>query len=202
VFPTPEDGPFPVQTSLYGASKVAAEGFATAFATGFGLGVSVCRLVSVLGERYSHGHVVDFVTSLMGDPRHLTVLGDGYQTKAYVHVDDCVAGLLAATGESFGTIGIYNVAGEGTMTVRESLSWTCEELGVDPEVRFTGGERGWIGDSPRIEVSTARLRKTGWAPTVPLREAVVRTVRDVRRHLCLAAGSVRPGGGLDGGGPA
>ncbi len=91
VFPTPEDAPFPVQTSLYGASKLAGEGMIGAYAHGFGFTGVVFRFVSILGERYTHGHVFDFYCALKRDPDRLRVLGDGRQEKSYLYVGDCVA---------------------------------------------------------------------------------------------------------------
>src|SRR5688572_24738758 len=98
VFPTPEDCPFPVQTSLYGASKVGAEGLIEAYCEGFGFSGIIFRFVSILGERYSHGHLFDFYRSLRSDPQQLEVLGDGRQTKSYLYVADCVAAMRLALG--------------------------------------------------------------------------------------------------------
>ena len=96
VFPTPEDAPFPLQTSLYGASKLAGEGMIGAYAHGFGFTGVVLRFVSILGERYTHGHVYDFYCALKRDPHRLRVLGDGRQEKSYLYVEDCIDGILAA----------------------------------------------------------------------------------------------------------
>ncbi|MEM6796906.1 MAG: NAD-dependent epimerase/dehydratase family protein, partial [Acidobacteriota bacterium] len=96
VFPTPEDAPLPVQTSLYGASKLAAEGLISAYAHGFGFTAWIFRFVSILGPHYSHGHVFDFAAKLLADPHDIEVLGDGRQRKSYLHVADCVDGMLRA----------------------------------------------------------------------------------------------------------
>ena len=96
VFPTPEDAPFPLQTSLYAASKLAGEGLIEAYAAGFGFTGLICRFVSILGERYTHGHVFDFYRALKRDPTRLRVLGDGRQEKSYLYVQDCIAAILAA----------------------------------------------------------------------------------------------------------
>ena len=110
VFPTPEDCPFPRQTSLYGASKLAGEGLIQAFCEGYGFGGVICRFVSILGERYTHGHLFDFYRSLMLDPTTLSVLGNGKQTKSYLYVGDCIAAmlLLVDTSES-GRCTTYNL---------------------------------------------------------------------------------------------
>ena len=99
-FPTPEDAPFPVQTSLYAASKLAGEGLIGAYAHGYGFTGLVFRFVSILGERYTHGHVFDFFKALKRDPTRLTVLGDGRQEKSYLYVGDCVRAIAAAVARS------------------------------------------------------------------------------------------------------
>ena len=96
VVPTPEDAPFPVQTSIYGTSKLAAEGLLTSYALGYGFRAWIFRFVSLLGPRYTHGHVIDFWRRLRRDPTRLDVLGDGHQKKSYLHVGDCVSGMLLA----------------------------------------------------------------------------------------------------------
>ena len=178
IFPTPEDAPFPLQTSLYGASKLACEGLIEAYAAGFGMTGIICRFVSILGERYSHGHVIDFYRSLKADPSKITVLGDGQQEKSYLYVQDCVGAMLAATSHHLGRGGahVYNLGTNETVIVDESLAVICATLGVDPVVEHTGGRRGWTGDSPLIRLDTSKLRNLGWSPTLTIRGAVARTV--------------------------
>ncbi|HET8646404.1 MAG TPA: NAD-dependent epimerase/dehydratase family protein [Vicinamibacteria bacterium] len=183
--PTREDAPFPVQTSLYGASKLAAEGLLTAYAEGYGFEAWIFRLVSVLGERYSHGHVFDFYRRLRGGETQVEVLGDGRQRKSYVYVQDCVSALLLALEPSPARVTILNVGGPGTCTVEESLGWIGEALGVQPRPRPTGGDRGWPGDSPCVWLDTARLEARGWRPTVDIRESVRRTVRYLQANEWL-----------------
>lgn len=176
VFPTPETCPFPVQTSLYGASKLAAEALIAAYCSGFGFQGIALRLVSVLGERYTHGHVFDFYKKLLADPRRIEVLGDGRQRKSYLHVQDCVEGIVLATARAAGGFQAFNLGRPDYCTVDESLDWICEHLRVSPERRYAGGERGWIGDSPFVLLDGARLRALGFCPRVGLREAVIRTL--------------------------
>jgi UDP-glucose 4-epimerase len=177
VFPTPEDCPFPVQTSLYGASKLAAEGLIEAYAEGYGFEGTILRFVSILGERYTHGHLFDFYRSLRVDPQSLVVLGDGRQTKSYLYVGDCVeAMMLLANRETDSALGIYNLGSDETTTVEESVRAVCAHLGVKPEVTHTGGERGWVGDSPLIQLDCSRLRALGWRPTSTIPTAVARTL--------------------------
>lgn len=177
VIPTPEDAPIPVQTSLYGASKMAAEGFIEAYAEGFGLRVLIFRFVSLLGERYTHGHVVDFVRQLRAHPDRLDVLGNGLQRKSYLYVGDCVDAMLIALRASPGNVGVYNLGAPEYCELNDSIGWICATLGVTPELAYTGGDRGWIGDNPFIFLDCARMTALGWAPTLGIRDAVVRTVR-------------------------
>jgi UDP-glucose 4-epimerase len=178
VFPTPEDAPFPLQTSLYGASKLACEGLIEAYVAGYGFTGLIFRFVSILGERYTHGHVFDFYRALKLDPAHLQVLGDGRQEKSYLYVKDCLEAMLTAAGrhEHGGGALIYNLGTDETLTVDESIATITEHLGLAPKIEYTGGRRGWTGDSPLIHLDTARVRELGWEPRVTIREAVVRTL--------------------------
>jgi UDP-glucose 4-epimerase len=177
VVPTPEDAPFPIQTSLYGASKLAGEGLIQAYCEGFGMSAVIFRFVSVLGERYTHGHVFDFCRKLFVDPTRLPVLGDGKQRKSYMHVQDCVGAVLLAAERSADKVGIFNLGQDGSIVVSQSIGWITDELGIAPELVFAGGERGWIGDSPLIQLDTARIIRLGWVPAVSIEDAVRRTVR-------------------------
>jgi UDP-glucose 4-epimerase len=177
VFPTPEDAPLPVQTSLYGASKLAGEGLLQAYCAGFGFRGHIFRFVSLVGERYSHGHVFDFVKSLRRDPTTLRILGNGKQRKSYLYVGDCADGVLLAVAKSEGAVNVYNLGNDSYCEVNDSVRWICEELGVSPRPEYTGGERGWIGDSPFVSLDCARIRALGWRPAVSIRDGIVRTVR-------------------------
>jgi UDP-glucose 4-epimerase len=181
VVPTPEDAPFPVQTSLYGASKAAAEGYIAAYAEAGHVDASVFRFVSVLGPRYSHGHVIDFVRQLLRDPTRLAILGDGSQRKSYMHVDDCVAAVTSRLAHT-PRFEVFNLGVDGYCTVSESASWICARLGVSPTFEYSGGDRGWIGDNPFIYLDTARIRATGWTPAYGIRDAVEATVDYLVEH--------------------
>ncbi len=178
VFPTPEDAPFPIQTSLYAASKLAGEGLISAYATGFDFTGVICRFVSVLGERYTHGHVFDFYRALKRDPTRLRVLGDGLQEKSYMHVQDCIAAILTAVERHEGESGahVYNLGTEETLVVDASVALIADHLGVAPEIEHAGGRRGWVGDSPLIRLDTTRIRSLGWRPQLTIEQAVVRTL--------------------------
>jgi len=183
--PTPEDAPFPVQSSLYGASKLAAEALLGAYCAGYGFQAWALRLVSVLGERYSHGHVFDFVQKLRADAAEIEVLGNGRQRKSYLYVGDCVEALVtAARGDGAG-LTVLNVGTDDDCTVDESLGWICEALGARPQRRYRGGDRGWPGDSPHVRLDSTRLRALGWKPRVGIRDAVGRTVEYLRANPWL-----------------
>jgi len=177
VFPTPEDAPFPVQTSLYGASKLAGEGLVQAYCAGFGFQGWIFRFVSIVGERYSHGHVFDFVKSLRRDPTVLPVLGNGNQRKSYLYVGDCVDAILLAMAQSGDGVYLFNLGADESCEVNDSIRWICEELGLSPRLIYTGGERGWTGDSPVVFLDCGRIRALGWRPAVTIRDGIVRTVR-------------------------
>jgi UDP-glucose 4-epimerase len=185
VIPTPEDAPFPVQTSLYGASKLAGEGLIEAYCTGFGVQAWIFRFVSILGERYQHGHVLDFYRKLLADSERIEVLGNGRQRKSYLYVQDCLDGMLQVIAQAAGQVNIYNLGTQEHCTVDESLSWICEEMGVRPRRCYTGGERGWIGDNPFIFLDTTRVRALGWSPRLSIRDAVLRTLRYLQENRWL-----------------
>jgi UDP-glucose 4-epimerase len=180
VFPTPEDAPFPIQTSLYAASKLAGEALIGAYAHGFGFTGVICRFVSVLGERYTHGHVFDFFRALKRDPTRLQVLGDGRQEKSYLYVQDCIDAILTAVerheAEAEPAAHIYNLGTDETLVLDDSVAIITEHLALSPEIEHTGGHRGWAGDSPLIRLDTSRIRALGWSPQLTIAQALVRTL--------------------------
>jgi len=178
VIPTPEDAPFPVQTSLYGASKLACEGLISAYAIGYGMSSVALRFAGVLGERLTHGHLFDFYRKLKENPNSIEVLGDGRQVKTYVYVKDVVEAVIHAESIAVpGEYSVYNVAVDETSTVMDSVKWIGEFLGINPETTFTGGDRGWIGDSPLIHLDNSKLQGTGWSPTLGIKDSVFQTLR-------------------------
>ena len=176
VVPTPEDGPFPIQTSLYGASKAACEGLIAAYCEGFGFQSCIFRFVSILGERYTHGHVFDFYQKLKADPSRLPVLGNGKQRKSYLYVQDCIDAILLAMDKATDKVNIFNLGVDGYCELNDSIGWICGELGVKPQLEYTGGDRGWIGDNPFIFLETKKIQSLGWKPKYSIQEGVVKTV--------------------------
>src|SRR5947209_2109739 len=140
VFPTPENAPFPIQTSLYGASKLAGEGLIQAYVTGFGFQGYIFRFVSILGQRYSHGHVYDFYRQLAEHPDRLKVLGNGRQRKSYLYVQDCVDAMLTVIAKSQDPVNIYNLGTDEYCEVNDSIGWICGRMGVNPQREYTGGD--------------------------------------------------------------
>lgn len=174
--PTPEEAAFPVQTSIYGASKVAAEGLLSSYAYGCGFKTWTFRFVSLLGPRYTHGHVYDFWRKLKNDPTKLEVLGNGQQQKSYLHVDDCVSAMFTAVEKSREPVQIFNLGHTDWLKVEDSVKIIVKTMKLTPKVVFTGGERGWVGDSPKILLDTKRISALGWAPTKSIEASVVETL--------------------------
>jgi UDP-glucose 4-epimerase len=179
VFPTPETCPFPVQTSLYGASKLAAEALIQAYCEGFGLQAYIFRFVSILGERYTHGHVFDFYQQLAEHPEHLHVLGNGHQKKSYLYVQDCIDAILIAVEKADAKVNIFNLGADEYCEVNDSIGWICDYLGLHPKLTYSGGERGWVGDSPFILLDCSRIRSLGWRPRLTIKQAVLATIKFV-----------------------
>jgi UDP-glucose 4-epimerase len=176
IFPTPEDAPFPVQTSLYGASKLACEGLISAYCEGYGMQAWIFRFVSILGERYTHGHVFDFFRMLSKEPSRLEILGNGRQRKSYLYIQDCLDAVIQAITHADGKVNVFNLGAEDYCEVNDSVRWITTHLGLSPELKYTGGDRGWVGDNPFIFLDTTRIRTLGWKQKTSIREGILRTV--------------------------
>ena len=182
VFPTPENAPFPLQTSLYGASKLAAEAFIEAYSEAFGIEGFIFRFVSILGERYTHGHVVDFYRQLRAHPKILHVLGNGKQRKSYLYVQDCIDAMLTAVEKCSAKTNVLNLGTDEYCEVDDSIRWICGELGLRPELKYAGGDRGWIGDNPFIFLDCSAVRALGWRPKLNIEQSILQTVRYLREN--------------------
>ncbi|MGB7767624.1 MAG: NAD-dependent epimerase/dehydratase family protein [Verrucomicrobiia bacterium] len=185
--PTPEDAPFPVQTSLYAASKVAGEGMISSYCEGFKFEGYLFRFVSILGERYTHGHVFDFYKQLLEHPGRLKILGDGSQRKSYLHVQDCLGAMLHVM--NLGTaktakhgVAIYNLGADEYVRVSDSIRFICQSLGLKPKLEYSGGNKGWVGDNPFIFLDTKKIRSTGWKTTLTIEQGIVRTLDWLRQN--------------------
>lgn len=182
LIPTPEGGPFPIQTSLYGASKAACEGLISAYCEGFGFQSWIFRFVSILGERYTHGHIFDFYQKLKKDPSCLAVLGNGKQRKSYLYVQDCIDAIMLAVEKADDKVNIFNLGVDGYVEVNDSIGWICKELGVSPRLEYSGGDRGWIGDNPFIFLDTKKIQALGWRPKFDIEQGVVQTVQYLKNN--------------------
>ena len=177
VFPTPEDTSFPVQTSLYGASKLAGEGLIEAYCEGYDFRAWIFRFVSILGERYSHGHVLDFYKKLLADPDHLHVLGNGKQRKSYLYVQDCIDAMFVAVEKAQEKVNIFNLGTDEYICVDDSIQWITDYLKLNPRIIYSGNDRGWIGDNPFIFLDCLSIRTLGWEPKVTIKEALIKTLQ-------------------------
>jgi UDP-glucose 4-epimerase len=182
LIPTPEDGPFPIQTSLYGASKAACEGLISAYCEGFGFQSWIFRFVSILGERYTHGHIFDFYQKLKKDPSCLAVLGNGKQRKSYLYIQDCIDAIMLAVDKADEKVNIFNLGVDGYVEVNDSIGWICRELGVSPRLDYSGGDRGWIGDNPFIFLDTKKIQALGWRAKFDIEQGVIRTVQYLKNN--------------------
>ena len=182
IIPTPEEHPFPIQTSLYAASKLAGEGMIHAYCEGYGFEGYVFRFVSILGERYTHGHVFDFFRQLTGHPDFLKVLGDGSQRKSYLYVQDCLDAMLHVMNAGLAKkakhrVEVFNLGTPEYVRVNDSIRFICGGLGLKPRLEYSGGDRGWVGDNPFIFLDTKKVNATGWKPRLTIEQGIVRTLR-------------------------
>ena len=182
VIPTPENAPFPIQTSLYAASKLAGEGLIAAYCEGFGFQSWIFRFVGILGERYSHGHVFDFYRKLKQNPSRLEVLGNGKQRKSYLYIQDCIDAMLFALEKSNESVNVLNLGVDGYCEVNDSIGWICEELGVTPKLEYSGGDHGWIGDNPFIFLDTSKIRDLGLKPKLSIQDGVLKTIQYLKTN--------------------
>jgi UDP-glucose 4-epimerase len=183
VIPTPENAAFPIQTSLYGASKVACESMIQAYSEGYGFESYIFRFVSILGERYTHGHIFDFYKQLIEHPEYLNVLGDGTQRKSYLYIQDCVDAMLHVLSlKSETKVNIYNLGTNEYVQVNDSVRFILEHLNLNPEIRYSGGNKGWIGDNPFIFLDTTKIRNTGWNAKLTIKQGVISTLTWLQKN--------------------
>jgi len=170
--------------SLYGASKLAGESMISAFAECYGLQATIVRFGNVVGPRGTHGAALDFLNKLRKNPHELEVLGDGRQAKPYLHVDDCVAGLLFALDHTEDRLGVFNLAPADTTTVK-FIAETCVRLSPYPgaTIRYTGGDRGWKGDVPRSLMRPDKLAALGFSVRHASDHAVERAIESLVREV-------------------
>jgi UDP-glucose 4-epimerase len=175
VTPTPENwGPlFPI--SLYGASKLACEGLISSYCHSFDLQAWVIRFANVIGPRSGHGVIYDFLKKLNSDPDNLEILGNGNQTKSYIHVKDCIGGILS-TLQANEKVNLFNLGSDDQLKVKRIAEIIVEVLGLNTKFHFTGGDRGWAGDVPVMLLSTQKLKYLGWKAAFNSETAVRETI--------------------------
>lgn len=183
--PTPEEAAFPIQTSLYATSKVSGEGLISSYCEGFGFQAWIFRFVSILGERYSHGHVFDFYKKLLQNPNELEVLGNGLQRKSYLYIGDCISAIMTAVEKANDKVNIFNLGTNEYCQVNDSIGWICETLNLKPTLKYTGGERGWVGDNPFIFLDTKKIQSLGWKPEFTIQQGIMKTLLYLQQNNWL-----------------
>ncbi len=180
VIPTPEDYTPLEPISVYGASKLACEALISAYCHSFGMRSYNFRFANIVGERSGHGVITDFIRKLRANPAELEILGDGKQAKSYLEVHECIAAMLYATGKARGIVNTFNIGSEDWIDVKTIAEIVIDEMHLSgTRLRFTGGERGWVGDVPRMQLSIERIKGLRWKPQIGSKESVRLAVRDL-----------------------
>ena len=184
LIPTPEDwGPlFPI--SLYGASKLACEGLISAFGHNYGIQSWIFRFANICGRHGTHGAIVDFIRKLQANPRRLEVLGDGSQAKPYLHVSECVEGMIFGWQHAHEALNYFNLGCEGATSARAVAEMVIEAVGLKGvEIQYTGGTRGWPGDVPQVRLDCAKMEKLGWKARLGSTQAVRQATQELAEEL-------------------
>jgi len=180
IIPTPEDYTPLEPISVYGASKLACEALISSYCHSFGMKAWIFRFANIIGARSGHGVITDFIHKLDENPEELEILGNGKQTKSYLEVHECIAAMLYATGRARGTVNIFNIGSEDWIDVKSIAEIVTEEMHLPrTKFRFTGGERGWVGDVPKMQLSVEKIKGLRWKPQTGSRESVRIAVKDL-----------------------
>ena len=175
VFPTPENPPMPLQTSLYGSSKLYCESLIQSYCEGYNFQSWIYRFVSILGPNYSHGHVFDFVKSLLKNKKKLKILGDGNQKKSYLHVEDAINAILISYLKSKNKVNIFNLGTDDYLLVKDSAKLISGIMNLKPKFVFTGGNSGWIGDQPKVLLNIKKIKSLGWRNKYSIKDSIIDT---------------------------
>jgi UDP-glucose 4-epimerase len=166
--------------SLYGANKLASEGLISAFCHMFGMSAYIFRLANVVGARQTHGVTFDFIRKLTEEPATLEILGDGKQSKSYVHVEDVVGAIFFVHGRRHEILNVYNVATDDTIDVTAIARTVVREMGLaNVEFVYTGGKRGWKGDVPVVRFDLRKIHELGWTARYRSADAITQSVREL-----------------------
>ncbi|NLB55398.1 MAG: NAD-dependent epimerase/dehydratase family protein [Lentisphaerae bacterium] len=184
--PTAEDyGPL-LPVSHYGASKLAAEAMITAFCANYGMRSWIYRFANIVGPHATHGVIYDFVLRLLECPDELKIFGDGTQEKSYLHVSDCVDAMLFCWKNAKNIVNLFNLAHTGTVKVSDIAEITVSAMGLkNVHYAYTGGDRGWVGDVPRMELSFEKLKALGWTASMNSRQAVEKAASEIVKEMSV-----------------
>jgi UDP-glucose 4-epimerase len=178
--PTPEDYAPLEPISMYGAAKLAEESLLSVYANSYDFQVWNFRFANIVGPRLQLGAVIpDFIHKLREDPSELEILGDGRQEKSYMHIDDCIDAMCYVVNNADAAMNTYNLGTRTTTSVRTIADIVAEEMALDPDYSFTGGDRGWVGDVPRMRLSIEKLAGLGGTPDGSSDDAVRQAVREL-----------------------
>lgn len=177
---TAEDfGPL-LPTSMYGASKLAAEGLISAFCYLYKMQSWIFRPANIVGRNQTHGVAYDFIRKLKKNPKQLEILGDGTQSKSYIYIDDLTDAVFLAVNKSKEKVNLFNLASDGFTTVRTIAKLVVKEMGLkNVRFKYTGGDRGWKGDVPKVRLDIKKIKKLGWKPKLDSNEAVRQSIKDL-----------------------
>jgi UDP-glucose 4-epimerase len=149
--------------SMYGASKLGCEGMISAYSHMYGINSFMFRIANIVGGQQTHGVAYDFIRRLKKDSRKLTVLGDGWQSKSYIHVDDLLDAMFFVSRKHKGSLGLYNVATDDYLNVRQIARMVLKEMNCrKTKVKYLGGKRGWKGDVPIVRFNLSKIHRLGW----------------------------------------
>jgi UDP-glucose 4-epimerase len=166
--------------SMYGASKLACEAMISAFCHMFDMQAWIGRLANIVGPRQTHGVILDFAKKLRADPTRLRILGQGEQSKPYLHVSECIDAILTIIDRSRDVVNVFNIAPEDAIDVRKIAQIVAEDMGAsDVRFEFMGGDRGWKGDVPIVRLDAAKLRNIGWNSKLTSEQAVRQAAREL-----------------------
>jgi len=178
VIPTPETYSPMIPISIYAASKLACEAMISSYAATYNWHAWVYRFANIIGPRSTHGVIYDFVQKLRANPKELEILGDGTQSKSYLAVEECVKGMVFAPTISHDTFNFFNIGSEDWVSVEQIAELVVDEMGLkNVKFKFTGGDRGWIGDVPKMQLAVDKLKTFGWKPGISSIDSVRAAIR-------------------------
>ena len=181
--PTPEDYAPLEPISIYGAGKLAEEALLSVYGHSHDFTVWTFRFANVVGPRLRGAVVPDFIEKLQADPEHLEILGNGRQEKSYLYIEDCLDAMLHVIEHSNKPVNTFNLGTRTTTSVDRIAAIVADEMGHDPEHSYTGGDRGWTGDVPKMGLSVEKLSALGWEATHSSDEAIRMATRELLEEL-------------------